>query len=263
MVESACSVKSMALRKKLVVRQLNYLLQRRGVIGVATYLINVFNYLVINRYLRGSFSQKGEDLIIDKYFNHKRKGFYVDIGAFHPRRLNNTKFFYDKGWRGINVEPNPTRISSFKDERERDINLNIGIGIRSQISNFFEFEDSGLSTFSKKEAASLTKLGYKLKRIIKVKMKRLDIVFAKDGKRRIDFMTVDTEGLDMEVLKSNNWKRFRPKILVVETIDFIDILTNDKINVERKQKITKYLNSLGYREYYSNELNTVFEDTRL
>lgn len=234
--------------------------QRQGFIYLSTYLVKAFNYLIINRYLRGSFSQKGEDLMIDKYFNHKKKGFYIDIGAFHPRRLNNTKLFYNRGWHGINIEPNPTRIKLFFQDRKKDINLNIGIGKKTKITQFYEFEPLAFSTFSQKEANTLIKVGYKLKKKMKIQMQRLEEVMNRYVKSNIDFMTVDTEGLDLEVLKSNDWKKYRPKFLCIETIDFIDLLTNDKDVTKRKETISRYLRGKGYKEHFSNGLNTLYID---
>jgi len=244
---------------KLLIKQIYNIYKRQGLIDLSSYLVNSFN-AVVNRHFFGSFSQKSEDLIIDKYFKHKREGFYIDIGACHPKRFNNTKFFYDLGWHGINIEPNPTRIKLFFQERQRDINLNIGIGTTRKKSVFYEIEATGLSTFSKKEAESLLKIGYKLKRKIIIQMFRLEEVMKKYVKSDIDFMTVDAEAMDLEVLKSNSWDKYRPKLLCVETIDFIDLLTNTKVTTHRKETISNYLFGKGYEEYFSNGLNTFYRD---
>lgn len=246
---------------RLLIKQIWHIYRRQGVIALFSYLLISFNS-IINRHFRGSFSQKGEDLTIDRYFNHKRKGFYIDIGACHPKRLSNTKYFYDKGWHGINVEPNPTRIKLFLKARKRDINLNIGIGNVEKIAVFYEFEATGLSTFSKKEMEALLKIGYKLKKQQKIPMWRLEDIMNKHVKSSIDFMTVDAEGMDLEVLKSNNWERYRPKLLCVETIDFVDLLLDTEENSNRKEIISNYLLEKDYREYFSNGLNTMFEDIR-
>src|SRR5258706_13433154 len=74
-----------------------------------------------------TFAQEGEDQLLQRFFYGRERGFYVDIGAHHPRRFSNTCVFYDKGWRGINIEPNPEAIQSFICERPGDINLCCGI----------------------------------------------------------------------------------------------------------------------------------------
>lgn len=246
---------------KLLIKQIWHIYRRQGAIALFSYLLISFNS-IINRHFRGSFSQKGEDLIIDRYFNHKIKGFYIDVGACHPKRLSNTKYFYDKGWNGINIEPNPTRIKLFLQDRKRDINLNIGIGTEVKTAVFYEFEATGLSTFSKKEMEALLKIGYKLIKTKKISMRRLEDIMRKHVKSGIDFMTVDAEGMDLEVLKSNNWGKYRPKFLCIETIDFVGLLLNKNESSNRKELIGNYLLGKDYREYYNNGLNTLYEDIR-
>lgn len=251
----------MVILNKLLVKQMYHIYKRQGYIGLHAYLITSLD-AIISRYFRGSFSQKSEDLIIDKFFNHKTKGFYIDIGAYHPQFNSNTKYFYDKGWYGINIEPNPSRISLFKQERKRDINLNVGIGVIKKMAIFYEFDSTGFSTFSKKEADHLIKLGYKLRKKIKIQMQRLEEVMKKYVKSGIDFMTVDTEALDLEVLKSNNWKKYRPKLLCIETLDLTDLLSSAKEDSSKKDAISKYLLRKGYEEYFSNGLNTLYIDSK-
>lgn len=251
----------MAIINRVLFRQFAQMQKRQGTRAVAAYIANAINYRVINTTFRGSHSQKGEDLLIDALFKHKKKGFYIDIGACHPKRLSNTKFFYDRGWNGINIEPNPQRLPLFMQDRPRDINLNIGIGSVSKEMLFYVFEAASGSTFSKEEAETLVKVGYRLKKKLFVPVMKLSDVMKKHVKGPIDFMTVDTEGLDMDVLKSNDWEKFRPKLLCIETIDFIDLLVLDGTS-DRKEVISKYLKNCGYREYHSNGLNTIYKDVR-
>ena len=247
---------------KVLFLQLSQLLKKQGLKALLAFLIYAFNHRVLNKYFRGSFSQKGEDLEVDKYFNHKKRGFYVDVGASHPERFSNTNYLYQKGWRGINIEPHPTRIKLFSSARKRDINLNVGVSNKEGVAIFYEFEAGSLSTFSKKEADTLLKVGYKLMKKSKIKVYKLNTIFKKYVKSEIDFMTIDTEGLDMEVLKSNDWKIFRPKLLCVETVDFIDLLTGSSKVSKRKEVISIYLLSKGYSECLSNGLNTIYEDMK-
>lgn len=251
----------MAMIYKLLLKQMYHIYRRQGAIALSSLVLKTLIH-ILNRYLGRSNSQKGEDLMIDKYFKHKKRGFYIDVGACHPQRLNNTKLFYDRGWRGINIEPNPENIKLFYRDRKRDINLNIGIGIKRKRAVFYELEHAGVSTFSKEEADSLLELGHKLRRKIKVPMYRLEDIMKKYAKSDIDFMSVDTEAMDLVVLKSNNWEKYRPKLLCVETIDFINLLTDDKKDSKRKQIISNYLLSKDYEEYFSNGLNTLYTDMR-
>lgn len=234
--------------------------QAQGLGAVTLYLLKVFNYRIINRYVRGSYSQKGEDLLIDRYFHSKADGFYVDIGASHPQDASNTKVFYDRGWHGINIEPNPDRIALFSRERTRDTNLNIGVGSKTQRALFYEFEPATFSTFSRSEAAMLREAGYPVKRTVEIEVRRLSEILDDCAVPAIDFMSVDTEGLEMEVLQSNDWRKYRPTLLCIETIDFMKLLRDGTGESERKTGIDRYLASQGYEEYFSNGLNTIYRD---
>ncbi|MFA7355121.1 MAG: SAM-dependent methyltransferase, partial [Sulfurimonadaceae bacterium] len=82
---------------------------------------------VKNNYFDGyalkSYSQEGEDMILRRLFEQQPNGFYVDVGAHHPKRFSNTYFFYKKGWRGINIDAMPNSMELFNKIRPRDINI--------------------------------------------------------------------------------------------------------------------------------------------
>lgn len=207
-------------------------------------------------FLRKSYSQKGEDLILDKLLGNKRKGFYVDIGANDPNRFSNTKRFYERGWSGINIEPDFDNYSKFMRERPRDTNLNIGIGVENSRMTFYKFMPDTLSTFSKEEADKYVSQGYKLIDKIEVKMVKLcDILSKYLENQNIDFFSVDTEGFDMQVLISSDWKKFRPKIICIESVSH-DI---NNINNKKGDNHEKYLSELGYKKIYDNKLNSIYE----
>ena len=205
------------------------------------------------RIVRG-YSQCGEDLIIEKLLP-KNEGFYVDIGANHPIRSSNTYLFYKKGWRGINIEPNPSMRWLFKLFRDYDINLNIGIGPKKSEIDLYVFKINTLSTFEKKSADEYQKMGYKLKKIIKVPVFPLKDVLEKYScEREIDLMSIDTEGYDMEVLKSNDWKKFKPKFIILETTEGAKA---DKC--ERNGMFDEYMAKIGYKIVSNTQLNTIYE----
>ena len=165
-----------------------------------------------------SYSQSYEDLIIDAILN-KKIGFYVDVGANDPDHLSNTKRFYDKGWSGINVEPQIGKIKDFERSRERDVNVNYGIAEANGELNFYELAISTLSSFNYQEACrNCKKFNTKISTIRKVGVRRLDSLFEEFLPKgvQIDFLSIDTEGFEMEVLKSNDWSKFRPVLIVIE-----------------------------------------------
>lgn len=195
------------------------------------------------RHYYKSYSQDGEDMLLRKIFTGKRKGFFVDVGAHHPYKYSNTYFFYKLGWHGINIDANPKNMDLFKRKRKRDINLGVGISQINQELNFYSFEESALSSFD--EALSKTRIEiekYKLDEIIIIQTQRLEDILEKyiiGGKKDIDFMSIDVEGLEIEVLKSNDWTKFRPKYLLIEILN-LD-LENPKTNATYN-----YIRSLGF-----------------
>lgn len=201
--------------------------------------------LLLKKFLVNSYSQWGEDIIIDNLLDKKRGGFYVDIGAYDPIRFSNTKRFYLKGWNGINIEPDPIKIKKFYKERRRDINLNIGIANKNGSLDFFKFSPQTLSTFSKSAAADYQKHGYTITETFKVKIAKLGQILEKECRnRQIDFFSIDTEGYDLEVLQSNNWKKFKPKVICIE---------GQGNNPE------KLLTKLGYKKVYETRTNSIFQ----
>lgn len=211
--------------------------------------------------LQNSYTPFGEDIIIDKLLKAKKGGFYVDVGAYDPTRFSITKRFYLRGWNGINIEPNPEGIKKFTKERSRDINLNIGIADKNGVLDFFRFEPESLSTFSKKEARRYQKQGYKLIETLTIEVYKLGVVLTKyhNGKS-IDFFNIDTEGSDYEVLKSNNWNKFRPRVICLEVPSLQDPNYN---NPKRKlpHSTERLLAKLGYKKVGKTISNLIFQDS--
>lgn len=210
--------------------------------GIKTLLLKYLPHYYLQSYR--SYSQDGEDMILKSFYENRKhyKGFYVDVGAHHPVRYSNTYFFYRKGWRGINIEPTPTAITPFKILRSGDINLNIGVGSKKDSLTFYCFNEPALNTFSEEVAlAADKKKKYKIIQEVKVEVLPLKDILEQyvPAGVKIDFLTVDVEGLDFEVLKSNNWDKFSPEYLMVEGhIDFEDLFEYD---------IYQFLKSKGYK----------------
>src|SRR5690348_16491596 len=100
-----------------------------------------------------SYSQDGEDVVLRRLLEGRKNGFYVDVGAHHPRRFSNTFYFYRRGWRGINIDANPDAIKLFRRERASDINLCVGIGELTGNLSFHFFNEPALNTFDAALAA--------------------------------------------------------------------------------------------------------------
>ena len=174
-----------------------------------------------NWYSIESYSQSGEDIVLRRIFDTKNKGFYVDVGAHHPMKYSNTYYFYKKGWRGINIDALPGSMRLFKKIRPKDINLEIAISDKNETLTFYLYNDPAVNSFSKKLALKRAKEGsFNVISTIEIKTKTLSEVlesFLPKG-QKIDFLSIDTEGLDLNVLKSNNWNKFIPSVILIEDL---------------------------------------------
>lgn len=191
-----------------------------------------------------SYSQDGEDVVLQSFFEDKKnyKGTYVDIGAHHPIRFSNTRSFYNRGWSGINIDPTPGSMTPFNLLRSRDINLEIGIGKAPGELIFYCFNEPALNTFDKALADLRSKTSkYKITKKINVKIETLETVLRDHlpPKTNIDFFTIDVEGLDLDVLLSNDWNNYSPNYILVEDTDF-------KWNYPEKSDIYNFLSNKGY-----------------
>ena len=122
-----------------------------------------------NKYSNISYAQEGEDLVLDRFLNNKSKGFFIDVGAHHPKRFSNTYKFYLKGWRGINIDAMPESMDLFEKFRPADINLEAGVSKVKGELTYYIFNEPALNTFSKEEAIKKDGLrDYKIIKKIKI-----------------------------------------------------------------------------------------------
>jgi FkbM family methyltransferase len=197
-----------------------------------------------------SFSQEGEDGVLQRLFERKSEGFYVDVGSHHPQRFSNTYRFYLRGWNGINIDPLPGNKARFDALRQRDTTLELGISDCPGKLEYYSFQEPAFNTFNpgvaKSRNSPLLSKEY-------VKVSRLQDVLDEHLPRgqKIDFLSIDVEGLDLQVLRSNNWQRFRPAYVLAETLGMRDVY--QVINSE----LHSYMRSQGY-SLYAKCVNTLF-----
>jgi len=215
---------------------------------------------VANPDIRTAFAQAGEDMIVDFIFRaigieHPT---YLDIGAHHPQRLSNTQFFYMMGSRGVNVEPDPDLFAEFPKHRPDDVNLNVGIGEGGPSSlPFHVMSTRTLNTFSKEEAERYAATGlHSIERVIDVPVRDInDVISSHFGGGAPDFLSVDVEGLDVEIVRSLDLSRFRPVVICVETLTFSE--TREEVKLV---EAAEYLGKNGYFSYADTYINTIFVD---
>ena len=198
---------------------------------------------------RKSYSQCGEDLFITKYMKKKNitKGIYVDLGAFHPIKYNNTFLLFKGGWSGTNIDLNQTAIDYFNIIRPNDINVCCAISNKDKkVRVFMNSIFSPLNSISKDHAKkfnfeSRNRLSYV------VKAKKFNSII----KKKIDFLNIDIEGLDYIVLKTINLKYFNPKLICIEIL-----------NKEDFEKVRDYLLKLDYF-FIKKKINSYFFEYRI
>ena len=220
---------------------------------VKNFLRRLESFLTWDPWINYSYSQEGEDMILKRIFENKI-GFYIDVGAHHPKRFSNTYLLYRKGWKGINIDALPGSMKLFNKMRPRDINLEIGVAEVEDVLNYYVFNEPALNTFSEKLSNEITnkfKNQYFIKKVIKVKVNRLDKILDKYlHNNKIDLLNIDVEGLDYDVLKSNNWYKYRPKFVLVEILD-------SSIHELDNHSIVKFMRIKDYF-IYAKQANTIF-----
>ncbi len=205
---------------------------------------------------RRYYAQEGEDIILSRLMD-KENGFFIDIGAHHPFRFSNTYLFYKKGWRGINIDPLPGSKRLFNLVRRRDINIQCGVAKESGMLTYYCFNEPALNTFDKEEAKFKNDLpDYFIQETIDIPVEPLWRIL--DGLSlppRINFMSVDVEGMEMDVLMSNNWDRYRPEFLVVEQL---------RLDVQgiMKTDVYRFLQSADYKLVSRTLNSSIYQSVR-
>lgn len=163
-----------------------------------------------------SYAQNAEDVLLRRVFPSRNEGFYIDVGAHHPTVDSVTRHFYDRGWRGINIEPLPARFEQLKRERTRDLNLDVGVGRERGRLPFFEcVEFPAWSTFSEQVAEEHRRSGVSFVRRV-LEVRPLAEICEAHGVGAIDFLSIDVEGFEESVLAGADLRRWRPVVVVVE-----------------------------------------------
>lgn len=192
-------------------------------------------------------------MILRRIFERKNTGFYIDVGAHHPVRFSNTYLFYRRGWRGINVDAMPGSMALFKIFRPRDINLEVPISAECKTLTYYVFNEPALNGFDAglSNERNLQSNQYKIIRTIDLPAKRLDSILREriPQGQEIDFLSIDVEGLDLEVLKSNDWAEYKPEVVLVEVL-------GSTLAEIADGEITKFLSGHGYI-IYAKAVNTI------
>jgi FkbM family methyltransferase len=205
-----------------------------------------------------TYSMLGEDIFIDKFFKNKKTGFYVDVGAYHPLEGNNTNLLYKKKWNGINIDVNPLSIKLFKYARKDDLNLNIGISNKKKIVKlYYRKKLNMLNTLSKKLAKIHFRNGFQQK-TVKTNTLNNILELSKYKNRKIDFFNLDVEGHELNVLKSLNFKKYKPSLICIE-IHNHEEMYNQNSDYLNRNPIHKYLLKKKYKVVWSHDFSYIYK----
>jgi FkbM family methyltransferase len=208
-----------------------------------------------------SYSQCGEDMVVKFLLGAmpQTKGFlWLDIGAHDPIFISNTAAFYRNGLKGINIEANPKLIKKFYLKRKKDINLNVAIADKLGTMAFYIMDSPTLSTLSEEEAHELETMGHKIKEKISIKTMTVTEVIEKYNCGVFpDFLSLDAEGYDLQILKTIEWEKSFPKIICVENIPYKRKLKNYFKSMQQNE-LTLYLESKGYSIIAFTLINAIF-----
>jgi len=221
-----------------------------------TNYINALKSVVRGKYKK-SHSQNGEDIIVKFIFDSIgiKTPSYIDIGAHDPLRMSNTALFYSLGSKGINIEPDPELFQKITHYRKRDINLNIGISREESEMDFYIMSHPALSTFSKEAAMNAHQEGgASIIEIRKIRTTTIPGIISKYWNNKFpDFLSIDVEGLDLEILKSINFSKTFPKVICAETISYS--LTG---RGEKNLELIHYIENNGYLLFADTYINSIF-----
>jgi len=196
---------------------------------------------------RYHYADNGEDVIIQGLFNHRKDGFYIDVGCYHPIRASLTHLLYKKGWKGVNIDISEDTINLFKIARPNDKNINIGI--TDKVGEDFYYQSSHINQ------ANSFKYYDDVKKV-KIKTTTLDNIIKNLEIKKIDFLNIDVEYTDFKVLQGLNLNSVRPTLIAIEDNDAFDIA--DLVNSD----IYKYLINKEYFLYSKLNCTNLYLDKK-
>lgn len=162
-----------------------------------------------------SHAQNFEDVMLERAFAQIGSGFWVDVGAWDPDIDSVTRHFYERGWRGVNIEPNPKYLALLQQRRPRDTNLGVAVGSAPGRAQITLIHGTGMSTLRPDIAAGHAALNYAQEQI-EVQLQTLNSIFEQHAPADVHFLKVDCEGFEADVINAFDLKKHRPWIILVE-----------------------------------------------
>ena len=217
-------------------------------------------YLFYNIYIRNfkflkNGSQFGEEKSLNKLLKNRNKGTYLDVGCFHPTKFNNTNMLHRSGWSGINIDLNPLTIDLFNFIRPRDINVCAALSNKNKKTKLFYHHDLSSQNTLNKNHVKWMEGNFRLKDLTTkiIKTQKLKDILNKFSIKKIDFINIDIEGNEYEVISSINLNKYKTKVICIEMLEYNKIQKNNKI------KIIKHLKRKGFKKVNKIRENYIFK----
>jgi len=215
---------------------------------------------MVGVYYQKSYSQCGEDLIVSYIFDSLKIAHptYLDIGAHHPYFLSNTFLFYRRGSRGVCIEPDPFLFDKISKSRRRDQNLNVGLAGKSGTLRLHVFSSRTLNTFSGEEAKKYIAAGHEQIDSREIVVLTFEDVMSRCFDTVPDFISLDVEGMDMEIIDSIDFTKYRPGVFCIETITYSRVGEGKKLT-----EIDEIMSGHNYMKYADTYINSIYVDRDL
>ena len=208
---------------------------------------------------KSTYSQFGEDIIAQHYLRGTERGTYVDVGCCSPILASNTYAFYQMGWRGICIDANPENQAAFEEHRPGDVFVHVGIAEQDDERPYYRFSNPVYNTFDRSRADAVISKNKASARFVgesKVQLSRLSTVLERWASPRIiDLMCIDVEGFELSVIGSNDFVKYRPRLLICELIC-------NSVSVALSSEISATMTVLGYRLVAATGHDCFFIDER-
>lgn len=204
------------------------------------------------------YSQVGEEIYLRSIFGkfgryYERSGFYVDVGAHHPCKWSNTMWAYESGWHGINIEPNKQLYELLCAFRPRDVNINVGISDKEKTLDYYAFTEPAYNTCSEVIANDYMRDGITLKETYTIPVRRLCDIFDEYNVTKIDFLNIDTEGFELQVLNTVDFSVEISVIMIEQHCNVLNIGTSKEYS---------FLKAHGYEVACVHDFTVIYERLR-
>jgi len=204
-----------------------------------------------------SYSQDGEDMLLASLYDDipNYSGFYIDIGAHDPIRFSNTQYFYEKGWRGINIDATPGSMIKFFKLRPYDINIECGISDNNKKLLYYCFEEPALNSFNSVISEERKNNGWKIKEKLYIQTRTINDILRNNlpVNQKIDFINIDIEGMEFDIIKTFDFNSFSPKYFLIEDLKSI----NDYQNISDNE-LSRYLKENKYSPKLKSKRTTIY-----